>query len=120
MSERVAINGFGRMGRLALRAAWGFDPRSDEAIEVPGGGWGAGAFDIVHVNDPNATAELSAHLLAFDSVHGHWPVAVSGRSDTLCIGDRKLGYSMASSPADVNWNATGVDIVVEPTASAKA
>ena len=55
MSIRIGINGFGRMGRLALRAAW-----ADAAME------------FVHINDPAGDAASFAHLLNFDSVHGRW------------------------------------------------
>ncbi len=53
---RIAVNGFGRIGRLALRAAWG-----------------GRAVEIVHVNELKGDAATSAHLLEFDSVHGRWP-----------------------------------------------
>ena len=55
MAVRVGINGFGRMGRLALRAGWG---RSD--------------LEFVHVNELKGDAGTAAHLLEFDSVHGRW------------------------------------------------
>ena len=65
MAVRTAINGFGRMGRLALRAAWG----SDE-------------LDFVHLNEIAGDAECAAHLLKFDSVHGRWErEACGGRSN---------------------------------------
>ncbi len=54
-AARIGINGFGRIGRLALRAAWGGD------------------LDLVHVNELAGDAATSAHLLMFDSVHGRWP-----------------------------------------------
>ena len=55
-ATRISINGFGRIGRLALRAAW------------------AGAdFEFVHINELKGDAATSAHLLEFDSVHGRWP-----------------------------------------------
>ena len=48
MTMRVAINGFGRMGRLALRAAWGFAPEAPASLTAPAGAWGDGTIDIEH------------------------------------------------------------------------
>jgi glyceraldehyde 3-phosphate dehydrogenase len=56
VSIRIGINGFGRMGRLVLRAAWGWPD-----------------LEFVHVNEVKGGAECAAHLLTFDSVHGRWP-----------------------------------------------
>ena len=66
MSARVGINGFGRMGRLALRAAWD---------------WPELAF--THVNELHGDASTAAHLLTFDSVHGRWSEDVHGDGDVL-------------------------------------
>lgn len=93
---RVGINGFGRMGRLALRAGW---DRPDLAF--------------VHLNEPACPAETSAHLLTFDSVHGRWERSVAGEGETFSIGEASLGYSTESSPAGVDWDAAGVDVVLE-------
>ena len=95
---RVGINGFGRMGRLALRA-----------------GWGHAALELVHVNELRGDAATGAHLLEFDSVHGRWPHAVSGDGDVLAIDGRSLGYSRSPQPGDVPWGELGVDIVLECT-----
>ncbi len=116
---RVAINGFGRMGRLALRAAWNFDSRHPESLVQPGGAWGQGAFDIVHINEPNADAALSAHLLAFDSVQGRWPLPVASAGDVISIGDHTLSYSSYSSPADIGCADHGIDVVLECTGKFK-
>ncbi len=93
---RVAINGFGRMGRLALRAAW---PRDD--------------LEFVHVNELKGDAATAAHLLCFDSVHGRWDREASGDGDTLRVDGRELGYSAAAVPGDVRWDEHGVDVVLE-------
>ena len=66
MTARVGINGFGRMGRLALRAAWG---------------WPELAF--MHVNELAGDAATAAHLLTFDSIHGRWSEDVHGEGDAL-------------------------------------
>ncbi len=58
MTRRIGINGFGRIGRLTLRSLW-------PQIE-------AGQVEIVRINDPGGDAATFAHLLEFDSVHGHW------------------------------------------------
>ncbi|HTR75514.1 MAG TPA: ArsJ-associated glyceraldehyde-3-phosphate dehydrogenase [Solirubrobacterales bacterium] len=93
---RVAINGFGRMGRLALRAAWG---RED--------------LDLVQVNEVAGDADAGAHLLVFDSVHGRWPVEVEAAADALCIDGREIPYTDASTPAEGDWS--GTDLVLECT-----
>jgi glyceraldehyde 3-phosphate dehydrogenase len=96
MSVRVGINGFGRMGRLALRAAWG---------------WPELAF--THVNELNGDAESAAHLLTFDSVHGRWSEDVHGEGEALRVNGTTLGYSQAAEPGDVPWGELGVEIVLE-------
>ncbi|MBJ7354677.1 MAG: ArsJ-associated glyceraldehyde-3-phosphate dehydrogenase [Thermoleophilaceae bacterium] len=93
---RVGINGFGRMGRLALRAGW---DRSD--------------LEFVHLNEPACPADTSAHLLTFDSVHGRWDRSVAGQGDEISIAGTSVGYSSESSPAAVDWQASGVDVVLE-------
>ncbi len=94
----VAINGFGRMGRLALRAAWG----------TPG-------LSFIHVNELHGDAGTAAHLLTFDSVHGRWDHDAAGAGDALTIDGRRISYSSSADPADVPWGDLGVDIVLECT-----
>jgi len=96
MSVRVGINGFGRMGRLALRAGW----------ENPD-------IEFVHINEPNSDAGTSAHLLTFDSIHGRWERDISGDGSTLSVGGRKLAYSTFDEPGKVNWAGSGVDVAIE-------
>jgi glyceraldehyde 3-phosphate dehydrogenase len=98
VNARVGINGFGRMGRLALRA-----------------GWAASGIDIVHVNELKGGAETAAHLLTFDSVHGKWPHDVRGMGRELRIDDKALGFSEHAAPRDIPWREAGVDIVLECT-----
>lgn len=95
---RIGINGFGRMGRLALRALWG-----------------RGDLEIVHVNEKAGDAATAAHLLVFDSVHGRWGEAAEGSGDTLQIGDRPVSYSAHDTPGAVPWENQGVDVVLECT-----
>jgi glyceraldehyde 3-phosphate dehydrogenase len=107
---RVGINGMGRIGRLALRAAFGAadrpqdDPRRGNRLEV------------VHLNEIKGGAAAAAHLLQFDSVQGRWraPIAAVGEG-AVHIGDRSLGFSSHASPADIPWGDLGVDVVLECT-----
>jgi glyceraldehyde 3-phosphate dehydrogenase len=113
MTVRIAINGFGRMGRLGLRAAWGHDPRDPDSLDNPTGPWGTGLHDIVHINEANGDAEISAHLLGFDSVHGRWPVSASAVDGTIRAGARTLSHSSNSALTDTDWAGLGIDLVVE-------
>ena len=104
MTVRIGINGFGRMGRLALRAAWGW----------PG-------LEIVHINEVAGDAATAAHLLNFDSVHGRWAheAEAGAEGDSLLIGDSRIGYSANRALADSPWGELDVDIVVECTGKFK-
>jgi len=93
---RIGINGFGRMGRLALRAAWG----SPE-------------LEFVAVNEPHADAETLALLLEFDSVQGRWGRGCRGEKDAVRIDDRSLALTRFSSPGEIPWEALGVELVLE-------
>lgn len=96
VSTRVAINGLGRMGRLALRAV----------IDDP-------TLDIVLVNEPAGDAATSAHLLEFDSVHGRWHRDPVTDGERLVIGDGSIPHTSHADPADVPWEAHGVELVLE-------
>lgn len=94
---RVGINGFGRIGRLALRAAWGWPE-----------------LEFVHINEVKGGAACAAHLLKFDSVHGRWGPEVAAEGDArICINDQSLSFSEFSSPGEVPWEEYGVDLVLE-------
>ena len=99
MTTRVAINGFGRIGRDVLRAA--FD-RRDTAIE------------IVAVNDIT-TPETLAHLLAYDSTYGPWSKHVSVEHETITVDGHSILVTAQANPQDLNWDQLGVDIVIEST-----
>ena len=107
---RVGINGMGRMGRLALRAALGGIARVD------GDPRGANRLDIVHVNEIKGGAAATAHLVEFDSIHGRWrtPIGAEG-SDAIIVGNRRIGFSEGKTPGDVAWGDLGCDIVLECT-----
>jgi glyceraldehyde 3-phosphate dehydrogenase len=96
MSIRIGVNGFGRIGRLAVRAAW----------MRPG-------FDFVHVNELHGDAAGAAHLLNFDSVHGRWGREAAGEGATLAIEGQTLGYSDLPTPGEVPWGEAGVEVVLE-------
>ena len=107
---RVGINGMGRIGRLALRAAMGAaergadDPRADNRLEV------------VHLNEIKGGAAATAHLLAFDSVQGRWRADIHAEGeDAIRIDGRRLSFSAHSSAADIPWGELGVDVVLECT-----
>jgi glyceraldehyde 3-phosphate dehydrogenase len=98
MATRVGINGFGRMGRLALRAA---SDRPDLGLT------------FAHVNEPHGDAATLAHLLTFDSVHGRWDREVAGDADVLTVDGAPIGLSRASEPAGIAWDEHDVDVVLE-------
>lgn len=93
---RIGINGFGRMGRLALRAAWGNEQ-----------------LDFVRINDISADARCSAHLLEFDSVHGTWSESCRSEGDVIQVADKSMQYSSDESIDGVDWS--DCDIVIEAT-----
>ena len=96
MSIRVGINGFGRMGRLALREAWDWPD-----------------LEIVHINEVKGGSETAAHLLEFDSVHGRWRRNIRADDNSVVIDEKAVSFSEEKSPGDVSWDKMGVDIVIE-------
>ena len=95
-NKRVAINGFGRMGRLGFRAGW----------NKPG-------FSLVQVNETATDAAGSAHLLKFDSVHGQWEHETAADNNLMIVDEQTLAYSSNKEISDTDWS--GCDIVVEAT-----
>ena len=107
---RVGINGMGRIGRLALRAALGAaerpadDPRAGNRLEV------------VHLNEIKGGAAACAHLLTFDSVQGRWRADIAAEGEAaMRIDARRLSFSSHAHPTDIDWGALGVDVVLECT-----
>jgi glyceraldehyde 3-phosphate dehydrogenase len=92
----VGINGFGRIGRLAVRAL----------REHP-------ELHLTHVNEIKGGLECAAHLLDFDTVHGRFPGEISVEDGGLRIDDRAASYSEHPEPGDIPWADLGVDIVLE-------
>ena len=107
---RVGINGMGRIGRLALRAAMG---AADRPADDPRG---SNRLEVVHLNELKGGALATAHLLEFDSVQGRWrsPIAAEG-DEAIRIGDRRLSFSSQPTAAEIPWGDLGVDIVLECT-----
>jgi glyceraldehyde 3-phosphate dehydrogenase len=107
---KIGINGMGRMGRLALRAASGAIARID------GDPRAANRLDVVHVNEIKGGAPATAHLLEFDSIHGRWRTSFEVEGDNaIIVGGKRIGFSAAASPGEVAWGDLGCDIVLECT-----
>lgn len=100
MTIKVGINGFGRIGRLSLRAAF----------DNP-------ALSFVHINDPAADATTHAHLLNFDSVHGRWAHEASADGDAIMINGQRITFSHHKAINDIDWS--GCDIVIEASGKHK-
>src|ERR1700688_3724011 len=99
MSVRVAINGFGRIGRNILRAIVEAD-RHD--------------LEVVGINDL-APIETNAHLLRYDTVHGRFPAHVTVKGDTISCGNGAIKVTAIKDPATLPWKDLGVDIALECT-----
>jgi glyceraldehyde 3-phosphate dehydrogenase len=99
MTLRVAINGFGRIGRLVLRAAYEAKRRDVE---------------FVGINDLGSV-EANAHLVKYDSVHGTFPGDVTVKGDTIDLGGGPIKVSAERDPTKLPWKSLGVDLVMECT-----
>ena len=97
MTMRVGINGFGRIGRMTLRAVWQH----------------GNALTCTHINDAGSDAACSAHLLKYDSAHGIWGAVVESTPDTLIVNGCSIRYSMASVPQEVDWQEQGVELMLD-------
>jgi glyceraldehyde 3-phosphate dehydrogenase len=97
MSVKVAINGFGRIGRNVMRIALQNN-----------------LFEVVAINDLTDAATL-AHLFKYDSVHGRFAEPVSTEGDMLIVGGRKIKVCKEHDPANLPWKELGVDVVIEAT-----
>jgi len=97
----VGINGFGRMGRLVMRAAWDWDD-----------------VRIVQLNEPAGDASSMAHLLEFDSVHGRWTHQPQVEGGIITIGDRIISTSGNLALEDTDWS--GCDYVIEASGAFKS
>ena len=97
MAINAAINGFGRIGRMVLRAGW-----NDKKI------------NFIAVNDLTDTKTL-AHLLKYDSVHGTFPENIGFTKDTIVIGKKKIQVFAEKDPSALPWKKLNIDVVVEST-----
>lgn len=94
MTIKVGVNGFGRIGRLSLRAAW----------EWPD-------IEFIQINDPAGDAETLAHLLNFDSVHGRWQYQAKGENNAIQVGNQSIPCTANKAIEDTDWS--GCDVVIE-------
>lgn len=97
----VGINGFGRIGRLVLRASWHWPE-----------------FEFVQINDPGGNAETYAHLLKFDSVQGIWPEDVTTEGNSLLINGKSIKVTTNNLIAETDWS--GCDVVIESSGRMKS
>jgi glyceraldehyde 3-phosphate dehydrogenase len=91
---KVGINGFGRIGRLVLRASWHWPE-----------------FEFVQINDPAGDAETFAHLLQFDSIQGTWPHETAAVENTILIDGKSIAFTRNKAIAETDWS--GCDLVIE-------
>lgn len=94
MTIKVGINGFGRIGKLALRAAWDWTE-----------------LEFVQINDPSGDAATHAHLLNFDSVHGRWQHEARADGEAILIDGKRIALTAQRKIADIDWS--GCDLVIE-------
>jgi glyceraldehyde 3-phosphate dehydrogenase len=99
MTVRVAINGFGRIGRLVLRAI--SENRRDDV-------------QVVGINDLGSV-EMNAHLLKHDSVHGRYPHAITTGDGWMDVGQGKIRVTAERDPTKLPWKELGVDVALECT-----
>ena len=100
MSIKIGVNGFGRMGRLTLRAAWDWPD-----------------VEFVHINDPAGDAATLAHLLTFDSVHGRWQHEARAEGSAIVVDQQRITTSRNSRIEDTDWS--GCDLVIEASGKMK-
>lgn len=101
MKIRIGINGLGRMGRLAFRAAWKWPD-----------------VEFVQINDPAGDAATLAHLLAFDSVHGRWSEDVGSEGNDIIIGEKRVACTRNKTITETDW--ASCDVVIEASGKFKS
>ena len=100
MTIKVGINGFGRIGRLALRAAWDWPQ-----------------LEFIRINDPAGDAPTHAHLLNFDSVHGRWQHEATSDTDCVVVDGKRIRVTANKAIADTDWS--DCDLVIEASGNMK-
>lgn len=100
MTIKVGINGFGRMGRLTMRAAFDWDD-----------------VEIIQINDPAGDAATLAHLLTFDSVHGRWHHEATCDGETMIVDGKQIACARNKAIAETDWSAC--DVVIEASGRMK-
>ncbi|MBU2882360.1 ArsJ-associated glyceraldehyde-3-phosphate dehydrogenase [Psychrosphaera sp. B3R10] len=100
MTIKIGINGFGRMGRLSMRAAYDWDD-----------------IEIVHINDPAGDPATLAHLMTFDSVHGKWHYDVSHNNNELIINGKSITCTHNKAIKETDWSKC--DVVIEASGKMK-
>ncbi len=100
MTIKIGINGFGRMGRLSMRAAFDWDD-----------------IEIIHINDPAGKAETLAHLMTFDSIHGRWHHEATHDDDNMMINGKAIPCTQKVATSDLDWSQC--DVVIEASGKIK-
>lgn len=100
MTIKIGINGFGRMGRLSMRAAFDWDD-----------------IEIVHINDPAGNAETLAHLMTFDSVHGRWHHEATADGNNMMIDGKAIPCTQNKATQETDWSKC--DVVIEASGKIK-
>ncbi|MBL4667093.1 MAG: ArsJ-associated glyceraldehyde-3-phosphate dehydrogenase [Sneathiella sp.] len=100
MTIKIGINGFGRMGRLALKAAWDWPE-----------------IEFIQINDPAGDAATFAHLLNFDSLHGRWKNEASSHASQILIHDKSIEFTQNRRVSETDWS--NCDLVIEASGKIK-
>ncbi len=101
MTIKVGINGFGRMGRLALRAAWDWPE-----------------IEFIQINDPAGDAASLAHLITFDSVHGRWSHEANADGNDIVINEQRISCTRNKTISETDWS--NCDVVIEASGKMKS
>ena len=98
MKTKIGINGFGRIGRLILRATIG---RSD--------------VEVVAINDPFISPDYAEYMFKYDTIHGHFDGRVSHTEDSLVVNGKKIKMYAEREPNNIPWSDTGAEYIAEAT-----
>lgn len=98
MAIKVGINGFGRIGRLAFRAAMARDD-----------------IEIVGINDPFISLDYMVYMIKYDSVHGRFQGELGTSGDKLVVNGKEIAVFAERNPADIGWASCGADYIIEST-----